>query len=120
MLGTNDAPRAGFTDTNIRNALKYTPHDGQVWLRLYEEGGHAVLEVEDTGIGIERPHQDRIFERFYRVDKARSRELGGTGLGLSIVKHVALAHGGDASVESTLGKGSTFRVRIPLTSGSTA
>lgn len=110
-----DAEALRQVATNLLdNALKYTPRQGRVWLRLYADGGNAVLEVEDTGIGIEPRHQDRLFERFYRVDKARSRELGGTGLGLSIVKHVALVHGGDVSVDSTPGKGSTFRVRIPL------
>jgi two-component system phosphate regulon sensor histidine kinase PhoR len=98
----------------LDNALKYTPAGGRVWLRLHEDRALAVLEVEDTGIGIEPEHQARLFERFYRVDKARSRELGGTGLGLSIVKHVALVHGGDVSVESAPGRGSTFRVTIPL------
>ena len=78
------------------------------------EDGGAVLDVEDDGIGIAPADQNRIFERFYRVDKARSRELGGTGLGLSIVKHVALSHGGNVSLRSALGAGSNFRVQIPL------
>lgn len=98
----------------IDNALKYTPEGGRVLVVLRSDGDHAELVVEDTGVGIAREHQDRIFERFYRVDKARSRELGGTGLGLSIVKHVCRAHGGMVRVESSLGRGSTFRVRIPL------
>jgi two-component system phosphate regulon sensor histidine kinase PhoR len=70
--------------------------------------------VEDTGVGIAREHQQRIFERFYRVDKARSRELGGTGLGLSIVKHLAQVFLGNVSVSSQVGKGSTFTVSLPL------
>ncbi len=98
----------------LDNALKYTPGGGRVWVRLDTDEGVAVLEVEDTGIGIAREHHSRIFERFYRVDKARSRELGGTGLGLSIVKHVCRALGGSISVASEVGTGSTFRVRIPL------
>jgi len=77
------------------------------------EDGGAILDVEDDGIGIAPADQNRIFERFYRVDKARSRELGGTGLGLSIVKHVALSHGGNVSLRSALGAGSNFRVQIP-------
>ncbi|MBK8977604.1 MAG: PAS domain-containing protein [Planctomycetes bacterium] len=98
----------------LDNAVKYTPQGGQVWLRLRTDADHAILDVVDTGIGIDRKHLDRIFQRFYRVDKARSRELGGTGLGLSIVKHVCATHRGDVSVESEPGRGSTFRVRLPL------
>ncbi len=69
--------------------------------------------VEDQGIGIAKKHQPRLFERFYRVDKARSRNMGGTGLGLAIVKHLAQAHGGRISVESTLGEGSVFTIHLP-------
>ncbi len=100
----------------VDNSLKYTPSGGHIWVRLRAEGTNAVIEVEDTGIGIEPHDCERIFERFYRVDKARSRELGGTGLGLSIVKHIARTHGGEVSVESTPGSGSTFRISIPLAS----
>ena len=74
----------------------------------------AVIEVSDTGIGIHAEDAERVFERFYRADKARSRELGGTGLGLAIVKHLALGLAGSATVESEPGDGSTFRVRLPL------
>lgn len=98
----------------LDNALKYTPEGGTVWLRVRREANQAVIEVEDTGIGIEPKDLERIFERFYRVDKARSRELGSTGLGLSIVKHVALSHGGSVQVESDPGNGSIFRVLIPV------
>ncbi len=98
----------------LDNAVKYTPRGGHIAVRVDRSATHARLEVEDDGIGIEPKHVDRIFQRFYRVDKARSRELGGTGLGLSIVRHVCLAHGGDVGVDSTPGRGSTFRVRIPL------
>ncbi len=116
-----DAEALRQVATNLLdNALKYTPRGGKVWLRLRADGPSAIIEVEDTGIGIEQRHQARIFERFYRVDKARSRELGGTGLGLSIVKHVVLAHGGEVSVVSKHGKGSTFRVRLPLSSAADA
>ena len=72
------------------------------------------MEVRDSGIGIEPLEQHRIFERFYRVDKARSRQVGGTGLGLSIIKHTVLAHGGQLSVESIPGAGSTFQISLPL------
>lgn len=97
----------------VDNALKYTPSGGSVTIRCRAEETTVTLEVQDTGIGIAPHDQVRIFERFYRVDKARSRELGGTGLGLSIVKHFAQAFGGSASVESQLGQGSTFRVQLP-------
>ena len=103
-----------LVDNLLSNAIKYTPGGGRVDVRLGIEGSNAVLSVEDTGIGIALEDQGRIFERFYRVDKARSRQLGGTGLGLSIVKHVALAHGGNVSLKSAPGRGSTFRVQIPL------
>ena len=98
----------------IDNAIKYNSKDGTVWLSLYKEGKNAVLEVRDSGIGIEPQEQHRIFERFYRAAKARSRQMGGTGLGLSIVKHTVLAHVGQLSVESFLGTGSTFKISIPL------
>jgi len=81
------------------------------------DGRRAWCAVRDTGPGIPSEDLPRIFERFYRVDKARSRELGGTGLGLSIVKHIANLHGGEVSVDSTLGHGSTFRFEIPLEPG---
>ena len=113
VAGDNEA--LGQVVTNLLdNALKYTPKGGKVWVRLTSQSGNAVLEVQDTGIGIEPRDRERIFERFYRVDKARSRELGGTGLGLSIVKHIVLAHNGKVSVDSTPGTGSTFRVSLPL------
>jgi len=98
----------------IDNAIKYNSKHGKVWLNLYKEGKNAVLEVGDSGIGIEPQEQHRVFERFYRADKARSRQVGGTGLGLSIVKHTVLAHVGQLSVESFLGTGSTFKISIPL------
>src|SRR5690606_30086121 len=96
------------------NAIKYTPAGGEVTLRVGIEDTVARLDVIDNGIGIEPKDQERIFQRFYRVDKARSRELGGTGLGLAIVKHVCFAHGGEVGVQSVPGSGSTFSVRLPL------
>jgi len=101
-------------DNLLDNALKYTPAGGRIWLCARAEDNSAIIEVQDTGIGIEEQHQSRIFERFYRVDKARSRELGGTGLGLAIVKHIVLGMKGAVSVKSTPGKGSLFRVQVPL------
>ena len=100
----------------LDNAVKYTPDGGRVSLRLCRENGNAVIEVADTGIGIAPDDRERIFERFYRVDKARSRELGGTGLGLSIVRHIVLNHNGRIEVESRPGQGSTFRLVIPANS----
>jgi two-component system phosphate regulon sensor histidine kinase PhoR len=96
----------------IDNAIKYTDR-GSVRVRLGAENGVAWCEVEDTGPGIPAEDLPRIFERFYRVDKARSRERGGTGLGLSIVKHIATLHRGDVAVESVVGAGSRFRVSVP-------
>ena len=97
----------------LDNAVRYSPEGGRVSVRLTERDGRAVLEVEDTGIGIPTRDLPRIFERFYRVDRARSRETGGTGLGLSIARHVAERHGGRIEAESELGRGSTFRVTLP-------
>ncbi len=98
----------------LDNAVKYTGEGGQVDVRLASADGMMQLEVADNGVGISPEHHDRIFERFYRVDQARSRELGGTGLGLSSVKHICKAHHGTISVRSTLGVGSTFAVVLPL------
>ena len=96
----------------VDNALKYTPSGGQVTIGWSSGTDQVRIEVRDTGIGIPAEQLSRVFERFYRVDKARSRELGGTGLGLSIVKHLAQAFGGSVSVESELGSGSTFSVTL--------
>jgi two-component system phosphate regulon sensor histidine kinase PhoR len=103
-------------DNLVENAINYTPEGGNVKICWRAENSRAVVEVIDTGVGIATKHRTRIFERFYRVDKARSRELGGTGLGLSIVKHLALEFGGNVEVDSELGRGSTFRVHLPLAS----
>jgi len=99
----------------LENAIKYSRQiDGHVHLRLVVQAGVASIEVEDDGIGIPAEEQQRIFERFYRVDRARSREQGGTGLGLSIVKHVAQSHRGSVSVTSKADEGSIFVVRLPI------
>ena len=97
----------------LDNAIKYSDPDGIIHLKASRADKEVVIEVEDHGIGIAKKHLPRLFERFYRVDKARSRKLGGTGLGLAIVKHIAQAHGGSVTVESTLGQGSTFTIRLP-------
>lgn len=101
-------------DNLIENAIKYTPSGGAIEVRWRAVDGEAVFEVEDTGIGIAAADQPRVFERFYRVDKARNREVGGTGLGLSIVKHLTHAFGGQIGLESQPGKGSRFYLRLPL------
>ncbi len=97
----------------ISNAIHYTPAGGQVEIAADIVDHELVVRVADTGIGISAKHHSRIFERFYRVDAARSREAGGTGLGLAIVKHLATAFGGIVELESRIGKGSTFTVRLP-------
>lgn len=98
----------------LDNAIRYTPPGGQVTLAVRRSDGMAQVRVDDTGIGIPSADLDRVFERFYRVDAARSRQTGGTGLGLSIVRHVAEAHHGSVHVRSVLGSGSTFVVELPL------
>ncbi len=98
----------------VDNAVKYSEPGGRVCVRASQNGEAAFIRVQDWGCGIERKHLARLFERFYRVDKARSRELGGTGLGLAIVRHIALVHQGSVSVESEVGKGSTFSISLPL------
>ncbi len=98
----------------LDNAVKYTPPNGHVWLRARRLNQHIELTVKDDGPGIEARHLPRLFERFYRVDKGRSRDMGGTGLGLSIVKHLVTAMKGDVRVESAPGQGSTFYVTLPV------
>ncbi len=104
----------------VDNAVKYSPQGSLISIAAAVEGegseASLALSVRDSGPGIPAKDLPRLFERFYRVDKARSRELGGTGLGLAIVRHIALAHGGKASVESWEGEGSLFTIRIPFTS----
>jgi len=97
----------------IDNAVKYSTPGSQVVIGAAAVDNEIVISVTDQGCGIPNKHLERLFERFYRVDKARSREMGGTGLGLSIVRHIALAHGGYPSVESTPGVGSTFSIHLP-------
>jgi two-component system sensor histidine kinase SenX3 len=98
----------------VENAVKYSEPGGHVQIRVRVEGRFAELMVADQGIGISASHHDRIFERFYRVDKGRGRDTGGTGLGLAIVRHVATNHGGEVLVSSAEGEGSTFVIRLPL------
>jgi two-component system phosphate regulon sensor histidine kinase PhoR len=100
--------------TNLMdNAIKFNRQGGSVTVTYERADGRDIISVSDTGEGILPEHATRIFERFYRADRARSREVGGTGLGLAIVKHLAKLHGGEVSVSSTLGQGTTFRVQLP-------
>ena len=96
------------------NAIKYNREEGKVWVTLDADHKFFYVKVEDNGVGIPKEFQERVFERFYRVDKARSRETGGTGLGLAITKNIILLHQGAIRLKSEEGKGATFTVRIPL------
>jgi len=104
----------------VSNAIKYSPAHSTITLTARPgDVGRVMLEVRDEGAGIATEHLPRLFERFYRIDKARSREMGGTGLGLAIVKHIALVHGGTVDVETEIGKGSTFRLTLPAAAHAT-
>jgi two-component system, OmpR family, phosphate regulon sensor histidine kinase PhoR len=110
-----DRAQLGLLLSNLLdNALRHTPAKGTVCVRLDAAESRALLQVADTGEGIPARELPRVFERFYRVDKARARQTGGTGLGLAIVRHVAEAHGGTVRVDSELGRGSTFTVALPV------
>ncbi|MEA4847789.1 MAG: ATP-binding protein, partial [Clostridiaceae bacterium] len=103
----------------VDNAIKYTPENGKVWVEAYNmeddaKGERVVIKVIDNGIGIPKQHISRLFERFYRVDKARSRTVGGTGLGLAIVKHIVILFNGEIEVDSEVGKGTEFRIILPV------
>jgi two-component system phosphate regulon sensor histidine kinase PhoR len=107
LQGNRDELRSAFGNL-VSNAIRYTPEGGAILLRWYERGGQGVFSVQDSGIGIATQHLPRLTERFYRVDRSRSRETGGTGLGLAIVKHIAIRHQAKLEVLSEEGKGSTF------------
>lgn len=109
----DDEGLAQTLDNLVDNAIKYTPAGGRITVRWSPGESLVCLEVEDTGLGIPEPDLPRVFERFYRVDKARSREMGGTGLGLAIVKHLVQAMKGTVKVKSEVGKGTTFQVCLP-------
>jgi two-component system, OmpR family, phosphate regulon sensor histidine kinase PhoR len=118
-LARGDANRLQQVLQNLLdNAVQYTPSGGRIAVDAVPSNGHVVISVVDTGIGIPQAEQSRIFERFYRVDAARSREAGGTGLGLSISRHIVEAHGGRIWVESTVGEGSRFYFSVPIATGS--
>ncbi len=101
----------------VDNAIKYTTTNGSISVSTFPLNGMAVLEVADTGIGIPEEALPQVFDRFYRVDKARSRQLGGAGLGLAIVKSICAAYGGTVTVKSSVGRGAVFRVELPLAAG---
>lgn len=98
----------------ITNGIKYNHPGGNVWVRVFRQQDDLVLEVRDDGVGISEEDRERVFERFFRVDKGRSKKMGGTGLGLSIVKHIVEFYKGSVSLESRMGEGSTFTVKIPF------
>jgi two-component system phosphate regulon sensor histidine kinase PhoR len=112
LRGSRDELRSAFGNL-VSNAVRYTPAGGRIRLRWRAVDDGALFEVEDSGIGIEPEHIPRLTERFYRVDKSRSRETGGTGLGLAIVKHVLLRHQGRLDVRSRVGQGSAFGAWLP-------
>lgn len=113
IKGNRDELHSLFSNL-IFNAIKYTPAKGQIDIRWLVRDNRAIFEVQDTGIGIAENHIPRLTERFYRVDKSRSRESGGTGLGLAIVKHILIRHHGQLEIESKEEQGSTFRCVFPL------
>ena len=98
----------------IDNSIKYTKEGGSVEISVYDDGKNMYINISDTGIGIDKEHLDRLFERFYRVDKSRNRDIGGTGLGLAIVKHIVLSFDGKISIKSEVGKGTSFFIELPL------
>ena len=115
LLGDENALSQMVTNL-VDNAIKYTPAMGHVHVVIKVDASTALLSIKDDGIGIDEANQERIFERFYRVDKARSQSLGGTGLGLAIVKHIVQSHKGSLKLKSKLNQGSTFVIKIPLAS----
>ena len=117
MVAKFDPPLLEHAVVNlIDNAIKYSGENKTVWVEAVQTEEEIIIRVRDQGCGIEKNHLSRLFERFYRADKARSRQLGGTGLGLAIVKHIAQSHGGRVAVESIPGKGSNFTIHLPKAS----
>jgi two-component system phosphate regulon sensor histidine kinase PhoR len=113
LLGNRDELQSAFGNL-LSNAIRYTPDGGEILLHWFERGGQPVFLVQDSGIGIAAQHIPRLTERFYRVDRSRSRETGGTGLGLAIVKHIAIRHQAKLEISSEEGKGSTFALVFPV------
>jgi signal transduction histidine kinase len=115
IVGTGDRYRVKQVLLNlIDNAIKYCPSGSDIWVRLGKDHSNSILEVKDNGPGMPSDSLKHLFDRFYRIDKARSRELGGSGLGLSICKSICETHGGRIDVQSEVAKGTTFRVVLPL------
>jgi two-component system phosphate regulon sensor histidine kinase PhoR len=115
LMGSREELLSAFSNL-VSNAIRYTPAMGDIFIDWQaDDGGKAVFSVMDTGIGIEQQHLDRITERFYRVDRGRSRETGGTGLGLAIVKHILSRHNAKLEIDSEFGEGSTFSIIFPVT-----
>ena len=112
LLGNREELRSAFGNL-LSNAIRYTPQGGTILLRWAERDGQPVFSVQDSGIGVSPQHIPRLTERFYRVDRSRSRETGGTGLGLAIVKHIAIRHQAKLEILSEEGKGSTFTLAFP-------
>lgn len=112
LNGSQNELQSAFSNL-VNNAVRYTPNDGDIFIRWGMQNEIPVFSVRDTGIGIEQQHIDRVTERFYRVDRGRSRETGGTGLGLSIVKHILIRHQAKLEINSEIGVGSTFSVVFP-------
>ncbi len=113
VFGNRDELRSAFSNL-VSNAIRYTPEGGEILLRWAERAGQPVFSVQDSGIGIAAQHIPRLTERFYRIDRSRSRETGGTGLGLAIVKHIAIRHQAKLEIYSEEGKGSTFSLVFPV------
>jgi two-component system, OmpR family, phosphate regulon sensor histidine kinase PhoR len=112
LIGSQSELQSALSNL-VSNAIRYTPKGGKIWINWRRENEQAVFSVRDTGIGIEQQHISRLTERFYRVDRSRSRETGGTGLGLSIVKHILIRHQARLEIESKIGEGSCFSVIFP-------
>ncbi|OHC83533.1 MAG: phosphate regulon sensor histidine kinase PhoR, partial [Sideroxydans sp. RIFOXYD2_FULL_59_7] len=113
LNGSREELRSAFSNL-VSNAIRYTPDGGSIDVRWSQHDGHALFAVQDSGIGIAQQHIARLAERFYRVDRSRSRETGGTGLGLAIVKHVAMRHQARLHIVSEEGRGSTFSIIFPV------
>ncbi len=113
ILKANEGQIKELFNNLIVNAIKYNKPGGKVNITVSKEGNDAIFIVEDTGVGIPEESKARVFERFYRVDKGRSKKIGGTGLGLSIVKHIVNYYNGSIKLESELGRGSKFTIKSP-------